>query len=68
MTIQFSIGSMSSIRSITIAIPIRQVKFYIMSIKTLFLLYLADIDKLGVYFNNLTNILVTSTQKNILVV
>jgi hypothetical protein len=32
-----------------------------MHAKTLFLLSLADIDKLRVYFNNLTNSLVTST-------
>jgi len=32
-----------------------------MHAKTLFLLSLADIDKLKVYFNNLTNSLVTST-------
>ena len=32
-----------------------------MPLKTLFLLSLADMDKLGVYFNNLTNHLITST-------
>jgi len=36
--------------------------------KTLFLLSLADIDKLGVYFNNLTNLLVTLTSNSVLVV
>jgi hypothetical protein len=39
-----------------------------MHAKTPFLLSLADIDKLGVYFNNLTNSLVTSTGNNVLVV
>ena len=38
---------------------IGQVEFYIMHAKTLFLLSLADMDKLGVYFNNLFNVLVT---------
>jgi hypothetical protein len=31
--------------------------------KTLFLLSLADMDELGVYFNNLTNFLITPTGK-----
>ena len=34
-------------------------EFYIMPVNTLFLLSLGDIDTLRVYFNNLTNILVT---------
>jgi hypothetical protein len=38
-----------------------------MHAKTLFLFSLADINKLGVYFNNLINSLVTST-KSVLVV
>ena len=38
-----------------------------MTAKTLFLLSLADIDKLGVYFNNLTDTLITS-QGNVPVV
>jgi hypothetical protein len=47
--------------------PIKQVKFYIIYIKTLFLLSLANIDKLKAYFNNFTNSLVTLT-KSILVI
>ena len=39
--------------------PIRQVEFHIIYTKTLFLLSLADMDKLGVYFNNLSNVIVT---------
>jgi hypothetical protein len=61
VTVQFSIGSTSSIRSARVNTPIRQVKFHIMLAKTPFLLSLADIDKLGVYFNNLSNHLMTST-------
>jgi hypothetical protein len=48
--------------------PIGQVEFHIMPAKTLFLLSLADMDKLGVYFNNLTNCLVISTRKHVPVV
>jgi hypothetical protein len=46
---------------------IGRVEFYIIYIKTLFLLSLANMDKLGVYFNNFTNSLVTST-KSVLVI
>jgi hypothetical protein len=38
-----------------------------MHAKTLFLLSLANMDKLGVYFNNLTNSLVTSTRSVLIV-
>jgi hypothetical protein len=67
VTVQFSIGSTSSIRSTTVKTPIKQVEFHIIHTKTPFLLSLADMDKLGVYFNNLTNSLVTST-RSILVI
>ena len=66
--VQFNIGSTSSIGSTLVTTPIGQVEFYIMLVKTLFLLSLADIDKLRVYFNNLTNSLITSTSSNVLVV
>jgi hypothetical protein len=39
-----------------------------MPLKILFLLSLANIDKLEVYFNNLTNYLITSTRKYILII
>ena len=61
VTVQFSIGSTSSIGSIIVTTPIGQVEFHIMLARTLFLLSLADMDKLGVYFNNITNCLVTPT-------
>jgi hypothetical protein len=57
--VQFGIGSTSSIGSALIATPIGQVEFQIMSSNTPFLLSLADMDKLGAYFNNLTNNLIT---------
>jgi hypothetical protein len=66
--VQFDIGSTSSIGSTLVTTPIGQVEFYIILIKTLFLLSLADIDKLRVYFNNLTNSLITSTNSNVPVV
>jgi hypothetical protein len=61
VTVQFGIGSTSSIGSAIVKTPIGQVEFHIMVAKTPFLLSLANMDKLGVYFNNLKNELVTST-------
>jgi hypothetical protein len=59
VTVQFGIGESSSIGSSTVNTPIGQVEFHIMLAKTPFLLCLADMDTLSVYFNNLTNTLVT---------
>ena len=64
----FDIGSTSSIKSTKIITLIRQVEFYIILLKTLFLLSLADINKLGVYYNNITNLLITLTSRIVLVV
>ena len=46
VSVQFKIGSISSIGSIKVAIPIGIVEFYIIKVNTPFLLYLADIDNL----------------------
>jgi hypothetical protein len=59
VTVQFGIGSTSSIGSTIVETPIGQVEFHIIMAKTPFLLSLADMDKLGVYFNNLSNVMVT---------
>jgi len=59
INIQFRISSTPSISSIIVNIPVSNVKFYIIKADTPFLLYLADIDILKVYYNNLKNILVT---------
>jgi len=67
VTIQFGIGSIASIGSITIRTPVGQIQFHIVDANTPFLLSFEDMDKLGVYFNNLKNKLVTSSG-NILVV
>jgi hypothetical protein len=59
VSIQFKIGSTSSINSIKVATLIGTVKFYIVKVDTPFLLCLADINNLQVYFNNLKNVLIT---------
>jgi len=50
---KFGISISSSLGSIIIDILIRLIRFYIILLKTLFLLSLVDIDELKVYFNNL---------------
>ena len=54
----FGIGQTSSIRSITINSPIGNITFHIVRADTPFLLCLQDMDKLDIYFNNLTNTVV----------
>jgi len=53
--VKFGIGTSSSLGSAIIDTLIGLIRFYIMPSKTLFLLSLADIDELKVYFNNLRN-------------
>jgi hypothetical protein len=62
INVQFGISSIPSIGSITIDIPIGRIEFHIIEANTLFLLCLADMDSLGVFYNNLMNILVTLTR------
>ena len=54
----FGIGSTASLGHINLDTPIGPVIFHIVSVNTPFLLCLADMDKLGVFFNNVTNELV----------
>jgi len=60
VNIQFGIGLTSLIKLAKVTTLIGVIKFYIIKVNTLFLLYLADIDYLQVYFNNLKNMLITS--------
>ena len=61
MNITFGMESTSSIGTVNLVTPIGTIVFHIVKVNTPFLLCLADIDKTGAYFNNITNILV---QKN----
>ena len=67
INVQFSINSISSIGSVIVNILVGNVKFYIIKADTPFLLCLADMDTLKVYYNNLKNVLVTLI-KSVLVV
>ena len=51
----FGIGSAISIGSVNLETSLRLITFHIVPINTPFLLYLADIDKLGAFFKNITN-------------
>ena len=66
--VQFGISFILFMGFTIVETLIGQVKFYIMHAKTLFLLSLANINKLRVYFNNFTNSLVTLTSYNVLVI
>ncbi len=56
--VQFNIDFIFSIESLTIDISIETVKFHIVKVDTSFLLSLADMNRLKVYFNNVENILI----------
>ena len=47
--------------------PIGKIQFYIVYTDTPFLLYLADIDRLQIYYNNLRNVIITYTKKVLVV-
>ena len=59
INIQFGISSTPFISSIIVNILVSNIKFYIIKANTPFLLYLADMDILKVYYNNLKNLLIT---------
>ena len=56
----FGIGSTSSIVSVNLNTPLGMIVFHIVQVNTPFLLCLADMDKLGAFFKNLTNQIVQS--------
>ncbi|KAL0939184.1 uncharacterized protein CTRU02_205794 [Colletotrichum truncatum] len=49
---------LESIRTTKVLTLFRSVKFYVIKTNTPFLIYLRDIDRLKVYFNNVTNTLI----------
>jgi hypothetical protein len=58
VNVQFELESIFSLRSITIDISMRLVKFHVIKADTFFLLSLADMNRLKVYFNNVENLLI----------
>jgi hypothetical protein len=62
VNVQFGIESTPSLGSITIDTLIGLVEFHVVKADTSFLLSLADMDRLKVYFNNVENILFMITK------
>ena len=60
--VQFGIEFISFIGFIAMAIFIGQVEFHIVKTDTPFLLCLADLDRLKVYFNNVENVLISKKE------
>jgi hypothetical protein len=58
VNVQFGIGLIALIRSVTVKTPIGLVDFHIVKADTPFLLCLADMDRLRVYYNNVTDTLI----------
>ncbi len=58
INVQFSISSILSIGSVIISTPISNIKFHIVQADTPFLLCLANLNHLNIYYNNVTNSLV----------
>src|SRR5436190_6747401 len=59
--VQFGIGNTPSVGSLLINTPVGRIDFHIVKADTPFLLCLADMDALQIYYNNLTNTVVTPT-------
>ncbi len=60
VSIQFGIGTATLTGSVAVNTPVGTVEFYVVNASTLFLLSLADINRLKIYLNNVTNMLVTA--------
>jgi hypothetical protein len=58
VNVQFDIESASSIESLIIDISFEVMKFHVIKTNTSFLLSLIDMNRLKVYFNNVTNSLI----------
>ena len=61
VNVQFGISSTASIGSVTVKTPIGLVDFHVVKADTPFLLCLMDIDRLQVYYNNITDTLIGPT-------
>src|SRR6266700_6246564 len=58
VNVQFGIGSTASIGSVAVKTPIGLVDFHVVKADTPFLLCLVDMDRLQVYYNNVTDTLI----------
>lgn len=66
--VHFGIGTAKSLGACTIETPVGTVTFHVMQTDTPFLLSLADMDRLGIFLNNIKNVVVNhKTQEEILI-
>jgi hypothetical protein len=56
--IKFGAGEIILIGTIYVTTPISNIPFYVLPTNTLLLLYLQDIDRLGIQFDNIKNLFV----------
>ena len=61
VNVQFGIGSTALIKSVKVKTPIGLVNFHVIKADTPFLLCLTDMDRLQVYYNNVTDTLISPT-------
>jgi hypothetical protein len=66
--IQFDIDSISIMSTIELNTSLKQLIFHIVKINTSFLLCLVDLNRLEVYFNNLTNELMQKIHKCFIII
>lgn len=62
INIYFGISSNFSIRLLLLNIPIGFIEFYIVKADICFGLYVKNMDKLNIYFNNFENVLIISIE------
>jgi hypothetical protein len=62
INVQFGIGSTASVGSITVNTPVGAIEFHLIKADTPFLLCLANIDTLQVYYNNIQDKLITPSK------
>ena len=60
---QFRVGAASSLSTVYVCTPVGGVEFHVVEANTPFLLSLADMDRLRVYYDNIRDVLVTSTKE-----
>ena len=65
---KFGIGSTKSLGTVSVDCPIGRISFHIIDADTPFLLSLCDLDKLGYFFNNLSNQLTSKSGQHIPVI
>jgi hypothetical protein len=61
--VQFRVGVASSISTVHVCTLVRNVEFHVVEANMPFLLSLADMDRLRVYYDNIRDVLVTGTKE-----